>query len=157
MHCKLMSRCATAAPFYTRQTQGLPAEQQDLVYGLIKLPNISQEDFILVKSDGMPTYHFANVVDDYEMRISHVLRGEVRVCPSLNTRPPGPVTWKGLKTCALPRQEWIPSTPKHLALYQAFGWQAPQFAHMPILVNPDGSKLSKRSGDVKVLDYIVGA
>ena len=52
-------------------------------------------------------------------------------------------------------QEWIPSTPKHLALYKAFGWSAPQFAHMPILVNPDGSKLSKRSGDVKVLDYIV--
>lgn len=75
----------------------------------------------------MPTYHFANVVDDHHMRISHVLRGE----------------------------EWIPSIPKHLALYSAFGWKAPAFAHMPILVNPDGSKLSKRSGDVKVSDYIV--
>lgn len=52
-------------------------------------------------------------------------------------------------------QEWIPSTPKHLALYNAFGWQAPKYAHMPILVNPDGTKLSKRSGDVKVLDYMV--
>ena len=52
-------------------------------------------------------------------------------------------------------QEWIPSTPKHLALYSAFGWEPPHYAHMPILVNPDGTKLSKRSGDVKVLDYIV--
>jgi glutamyl-tRNA synthetase len=110
------------------QNQGLPSEQHDLVYGTLKLPSIPLEDFILVKSDKMPTYHFANVVDDHEMRISHVLRGE----------------------------EWIPSTPKHLALYRAFGWEEPKFAHMPILVNPDGSKLSKRSGDVKVLDYIVG-
>lgn len=75
----------------------------------------------------MPTYHFASVVDDHDMQVSHVLRGE----------------------------EWIPSIPKHLALYNAFGWDAPAFAHMPILVNPDGSKLSKRSGDVKVTDYIV--
>ncbi len=52
-------------------------------------------------------------------------------------------------------QEWIPSTPKHIALYKAFDWEAPKYAHMPILVNPDGTKLSKRSGDVKVLDYIV--
>lgn len=112
------------------QNNGLPEEQHDLVYGTIRLPNVGNEDFILVKSDGMPTYHFANVVDDHEMRISHVLRGE----------------------------EWILSTPKHIALYEALGWREsmPSFAHMPILVNPDGSKLSKRSGDVKVSDYIVG-
>ena len=60
------------------QSKGLPEEQHDLVYGLIKLPNLPQEDFILIKSDGIPTYHFANVVDDHEMRISHILRGEVR-------------------------------------------------------------------------------
>ena len=112
---------------FTWQNRGLPPEQYDLVYGTLKLTNSANEDFILVKADGMPTYHFANVVDDHLMQISHVLRGE----------------------------EWIPSTPKHLALYQAFEWQPPAFAHMPILVNPDGSKLSKRSGDVKVLDYIV--
>lgn len=120
-------RLAKGEPFVVRfRSKGLPEEQHDLVYGLIKLPNLQQEDFILIKSDGIPTYHFANVVDDHEMRISHILRGE----------------------------EWIPSTPKHLALYSAFGWEPPRYAHMPILVNPDGTKLSKRSGDVKVLDYI---
>lgn len=79
------------------------------------------------KSDGLPTYHFANVVDDWEMGITHVLRGE----------------------------EWLPSTPKHLALYRALGLEAPVFAHLPLLINPDGSKLSKRAGDVRVEDYIV--
>lgn len=70
----------------------------------------------------MPTYHFANVVDDHEMKISHVLRGE----------------------------EWITSTPRHLALYKAFGWSPPKFAHLPILVGPTGKKLSKRDGDVHI-------
>lgn len=83
------------------------------------------------------------------MHISHILRGEVssEMLPSFTLR-------RSLTLDHLV-QEWIPSTPKHLALYEAFGWSAPQYAHMPILVNPDGTKLSKRSGDVKVLDYMV--
>jgi glutamyl-tRNA synthetase len=84
------------------------------------------DDQILLKSDGFPTYHLANVVDDYHMRITHVIRGE----------------------------EWLSSTPKHILLYNAFGWETPQFAHVPLLLNPDKSKLSKRQGDVAVEDYL---
>jgi len=83
------------------------------------------DDQILIKSDGFPTYHLANVVDDHLMEISHVIRGE----------------------------EWLPSTPKHILLYDAFGWELPVFAHLPLLLNPDRSKLSKRQGDVAVEDY----
>ncbi|GAA5961704.1 hypothetical protein JCM8115_004740 [Rhodotorula mucilaginosa] len=100
--------------------------QEDLIYDPIHYDSLPLEDFVLRKSDGLPTYHFANVVDDYEMGITHVLRGE----------------------------EWLPSTPKHLQLYDALGLPRPQFAHLPLLVNPDGSKLSKRAGDVRVEDYI---
>ena len=84
------------------------------------------DDQVLLKSDGFPTYHLANVVDDYHMGITHVIRGE----------------------------EWLSSTPKHILLYNAFGWDTPQFAHVPLLLNPDKSKLSKRQGDVSVEDYI---
>ncbi|KAI8889990.1 glutamyl-tRNA synthetase [Backusella circina FSU 941] len=101
-------------------------EHKDLVYGTIKFSNKTIDDTILIKSDGYPTYHLANVVDDHLMEISHVLRGE----------------------------EWLSSTPKHLILYKALGWTPPQFAHLPLLLNPDGSKLSKRSGDVHVEQYI---
>ncbi|GAA5940644.1 glutamate--tRNA ligase MSE1 [Sporobolomyces koalae] len=101
-------------------------KQSDLIYDSIDYDHLPIEDFVLRKSDGLPTYHFANVVDDYEMGITHVLRGE----------------------------EWLPSTPKHLQLYEALGLPKPAFAHLPLLVNPDGSKLSKRTGDVKVEDYI---
>lgn len=102
---------------------------EDVVYGRMNFrPDImsgATDDPILMKSDGWPTYHLASVVDDTEMRISHVLRGE----------------------------EWIPSMPKHLALYEALDVPAPQFVHLPLLINADGSKLSKRSGDVRVEDY----
>ncbi|CEQ42409.1 SPOSA6832_04207 [Sporobolomyces salmonicolor] len=98
----------------------------DLIYDPIQYDSLPLEDFVLRKSDGLPTYHFANVVDDHEMGITHVLRGE----------------------------EWLPSTPKHLQLYDALNLERPQFAHLPLLINPDGSKLSKRAGDVKVEDYI---
>jgi nondiscriminating glutamyl-tRNA synthetase len=81
---------------------------------------------ILIKSDGFPTYHMANVIDDHHMRISHVIRGE----------------------------EWLSSTPKHILLYRYFGWDLPIFAHLPLLLNSDRSKLSKRQGDVSVGDYI---
>ncbi|BGO93591.1 hypothetical protein NBRC10512_004141 [Rhodotorula toruloides] len=100
--------------------------QEDLIYDSIHYDSLPLEDFVLRKSDGLPTYHFANVVDDHEMGITHVLRGE----------------------------EWLPSTPKHMQLYDALGLPRPKFAHLPLLVNPDGSKLSKRAGDVRVEDYI---
>ena len=97
----------------------------DLVKGPVKFDLNLINDPILIKSDGFPTYHFANVVDDYLMGITHVVRGE----------------------------EWLPSIPKHIALYQAFGWNAPQFAHLPLLLNDDKSKLSKRKNDVSVEIY----
>lgn len=98
----------------------------DLIRGDVFFENRLIDDQILMKSDGFPTYHLANVVDDRLMKITHVIRGE----------------------------EWLSSTPKHLLLYEAFGWKAPQFAHMSLLLNPDKSKLSKRQGDVAVEDYL---
>ena len=84
------------------------------------------DDQVLIKSDGFPTYHFAIVVDDHLMEITHELRGE----------------------------EWLPSAPKHVLLYQFFNWKQPKFIHLPLLLNPDKSKLSKRQGDVAVEDYL---
>ncbi|CAO3618728.1 unnamed protein product [Mucor hiemalis] len=101
-------------------------EHKDLVYGNINFSNKTIDDTILIKSDGYPTYHLANVVDDHTMEVTHVLRGE----------------------------EWLSSTPKHILLYKALGWKPPLFAHLPLLLNPDGSKLSKRSGDVHVEQYV---
>jgi len=98
----------------------------DEVYGDIEFDNSSIDHQVLFKSDGFPTYHLANVVDDHLMEISHVIRGE----------------------------EWLPSTPKHILLYKAFGWELPKFAHLPLLLNQDRSKLSKRQGDVAVEDYL---
>ena len=92
----------------------------DIVRGEVIVNARDVDDQILLKSDGFPTYHLANVVDDHLMEISHVIRGE----------------------------EWLPSTPKHVLLYQAFGWDMPKFAHLPLLLNPDKSKMSKRFGDV---------
>ncbi|MBI5530363.1 MAG: glutamate--tRNA ligase [Candidatus Doudnabacteria bacterium] len=99
---------------------------EDLIYGKIVYENQLLDDQVLLKSDGFPTYHLAVVIDDHFMQISHVIRGE----------------------------EWIPSTPKHILLYQAFGWEAPKFAHLPLTLNPDKSKLSKRQGDVAVEDFL---
>ena len=98
----------------------------DLVRGQLEFDSNLIDDQILIKSDGFPTYHFANVVDDHDMDISHVIRGE----------------------------EWVTSTPKHILLYQAFGWETPSFAHLPLILNPDRSKLSKRQGDVAVEDFL---
>ena len=106
--------------------QPVSLDHSDLVYGSMTFPvDLSASDPILLKSDGWPTYHLANVVDDHLMGVTHVLRGE----------------------------EWLPSVPKHLALYAALGLEPPVFAHLPLLVNKDGSKLSKRSGDVHVQAY----
>ncbi len=98
----------------------------DLLRGDITYPNSELEDIILLKSDGFPTYHLANVVDDHLMEISHVLRAD----------------------------EWIPSTPYHQLLYQAFGWDPPIFAHLPVILSPDGKgKLSKRHGATAVREF----
>lgn len=93
---------------------------EDMIRGTVKVNSSLLDDKVLFKSDGMPTYHLANVVDDHLMEITHVIRGE----------------------------EWLPSTPLHQMLYQAFDWAPPQFAHLPLLLKPDGNgKLSKRDGD----------
>lgn len=114
-------------PFVIRQL--IPDEViefNDLIRGEMSFHGKDIDDQVLVKSDGMPTYHLANVVDDHEMEVTHVVRGE----------------------------EWLPSTPKHLWLYKAFGWTPPAFAHLPLLLNADKTKLSKRQGDVAAEDYI---
>jgi len=99
---------------------------KDLIRGNVQFHGKIIDDQVLMKSDGFPTYHLANVIDDHFMGITHVIRGE----------------------------EWLPSTPKHIALYRAFGWQKPEFAHIPLLLNADKTKLSKRQGDVSVESYI---
>ncbi|MEK9158981.1 MAG: glutamate--tRNA ligase, partial [Patescibacteria group bacterium] len=99
---------------------------QDLIHGEVKFENKLIDDQVLVKSDGFPTYHLAHAVDDHLMETSHVIRGD----------------------------EWLSSTPKHLQLFKAFDWSAPAYAHIPLLLNPDRSKLSKRQGDVAVEDYL---
>ncbi len=91
----------------------------------IKFKGSDQEDFVILKSDGFPTYHLANIIDDHLMDITHVIRGE----------------------------EWISSTPKHIFLYESFGWKMPLFAHLPVILGTDRSKLSKRHGAKSVLDY----
>jgi glutamyl-tRNA synthetase len=101
-------------------------EFKDLVRKKVVFESKEIDDQVLIKSDGFPTYHLANVVDDHLMEITHVIRGE----------------------------EWLPSTPKHIVLYHAFGWKPPIFAHLPLLLNEDRSKLSKRQGDVAVEDYL---
>jgi glutamyl-tRNA synthetase len=91
----------------------------------VEWDNSLLDDFILIKSDGFPTYHMANVVDDHLMEISHVMRAE----------------------------EWLPSTPRHLQLYQALGHTPPLFGHLPMILGPDKAKLSKRHGATSVLEY----
>jgi glutamyl-tRNA synthetase len=98
---------------------------KDFLRGTITYQNRILDDLVLLKTDGFPTYHLANVVDDHFMRITHVLRGD----------------------------EWIPSTPRHVLLYQAFGWEPPTFVHLPVILGPDGGKLSKRKGAASVGDY----
>ncbi len=98
---------------------------KDLIRGDVEFDNERIDDQILLKSDGFPTYHLANVVDDHLMQISHVLRAE----------------------------EWVSSTPKHVLLYQAFGWDVPTFCHLPLLRNTDKSKISKRKNPTSLKYY----
>jgi glutamyl-tRNA synthetase len=115
----------------------VPENQQvifdDLIRGTVSFHTSELDDQVLLKSDGLPTYHLANVVDDHTMAISHVIRGE----------------------------EWLSSAPKHILLYRAFGWDAPQMAHLPLIMSPAGGKLSKRNAEalgipVNVRDYVSG-
>ncbi len=102
-------------------------EFTDLIRGKIEIESSNIDDQVLLKSDGFPTYHLAVVVDDYLMQITHVMRGE----------------------------EWISSTPKHILLYRAFGWQPPVYAHIPVFLNPDGQgKMSKRKGTVAAQSFL---
>ncbi|PCI75752.1 hypothetical protein COB21_05350 [Candidatus Aerophobetes bacterium] len=96
-----------------------------MIKGRIETPWADVDDQVLVKSDGFPTYHLANVVDDHLMEITHIIRGD----------------------------EWLSSTPKHALLYDAFGWKRPQFLHMPLLLGSDGKKLSKRKNPTSAFFY----
>lgn len=133
-HCRKLtmderqSRLDAGMPYVIRMKipdDDLQLTFKDAIHGEVSIPYENLDDQIIMKSDGFPTYHLANVVDDHLMRISHVIRGE----------------------------EWLPSTPKHILLYTYFGWEVPVFAHLPLLLNEDRSKLSKRQGDVAVEDY----
>lgn len=99
---------------------------EDVIRGRVEMDAAQSDDQVILKSDGFPTYHLAAVVDDHYMEISHAIRGE----------------------------EWLSSTPKHLWLYECLGWAPPQWVHLPLILNPDRSKLSKRMNDVAVESYI---
>ncbi len=133
-HCRALARDEAAARVAAGESHvvrlAVPDGEEiafdDMVRGTVRIQSGTVDDQVLIKTDGFPTYHLASVVDDHLMRITHVIRGE----------------------------EWLPSTPKHILLYRAFGWTPPRFAHVPLLLNPDKSKLSKRQGDVAVEDYM---
>ena len=118
---------AAGLPFVIRLKVPLSGECvfDDAVKGRITCPWADIDDQVLLKSDGFPTYHLANVVDDHMMKITHVIRGD----------------------------EWMSSTPKHVCLYEAFGWKAPTFMHMPLLLGKDGKKLSKRKNPTSIFYF----
>jgi len=132
-HCRYLSQEERAK----KQAEGIipvvrfkiPLDGQtrfnDLIRGEVAFENNTLDDFVLLKSDGYPTYHLANVIDDHLMEISHVLRAE----------------------------EWLSSVPRHLLLYQALGFEPPQFAHLPMILGTDRAKLSKRHGAVSITEY----
>ncbi len=115
------------APFVIRFK--MPAEGNssldDIIFGHLEFENRLYDDFVALKSDGFPTYHLASVVDDHHMGITHVTRAK----------------------------EWLSSIPRHVQLYSAFGWDMPEFAHLPVILAPDKTKLSKRHGAASVMDY----
>jgi glutamyl-tRNA synthetase len=115
-------RLEAGEPFTVRMKmpRNIDVKFEDEIRGWVTVNTNNLDDKVLFKPSGMPTYHLANIVDDHLMEISHVIRGE----------------------------EWLPSAPLHILLYEAFGWQAPKFAHLPLILRPDGKgKLSKRDGD----------
>ncbi len=133
MHCRSLSsreikrHDEKGDPFVIRLKTPLTGETtfKDEIRGTIKTSNSIIDDFVIIKSDGFPTYHLANVIDDHLMKITHVIRGD----------------------------EWIPSTPKHIILYNAFGWKPPVFAHVPVILAHGGGKLSKRHGSTMVREF----
>lgn len=121
-HDEVQRRLDAGEPYVIRMKmpRNKDVRFEDIIRGWVVVNTNNLDDKVLYKSDGMPTYHLANIVDDHLMKISHVIRGE----------------------------EWLPSAPLHVLLYEAFGWDCPQFAHLPLLLRPDGNgKLSKRDGD----------
>lgn len=132
-HCRNLDpeevarRLATGEPHVVRMKvpDGRTITINDAIRGQVTFDSSLVDDQVLLKTDGFPTYHLAAVVDDHLMQITHVIRGE----------------------------EWLSSTPKHILLYEYFGWEPPTFAHVPLIINADGKKLSKRDGDVSVESY----
>ncbi|MBQ7503582.1 glutamate--tRNA ligase [bacterium] len=132
-HCRSLSkeevqeRLAKGEPYVIRMK--IPDNRtitfNDVVRGEVSFESSLVDDQVLIKTDGFPTYHLAAVVDDHLMEITHVIRGE----------------------------EWLSSTPKHILLYEYFGWEPPRFVHVPLIINESGKKLSKRDGDVSVESY----
>lgn len=124
---EIKSRIDAGLPYVIRLKVPLTGECiiNDGIKGRSVYPWADVDDQVLIKSDGFPTYHLANVVDDHLMKITHVIRGD----------------------------EWLSSTPKHLCLYEAFGWEPPQFMHMPLLLGKDGKKLSKRRNPTSIFYY----
>lgn len=119
---EVQRRLDAGEPYVVRMKmpRNIDVRFEDEIRGWVVVNTNNLDDKVLFKSDGMPTYHLANIVDDHMMEISHVIRGE----------------------------EWLPSAPLHVLLYEAFGWDCPKFAHLPLLLKPDGNgKLSKRDGD----------
>lgn len=132
-HCRNLSEAeitendSKGIPYTVRLKVPLTGEcvYQDAIKGRLTFPWADVDDQVLLKSDGFPTYHLANVVDDHLMEITHVIRGD----------------------------EWMSSTPKHVLLYEHFGWDAPTFLHMPLLLGMDGKKLSKRKNPTSIFFY----
>lgn len=118
------------SPYVIRFKMPLDGEThyRDLIRDEISFDNKNIDDFVIIKSDGYPTYHLASVVDDHAMEITHIMRSD----------------------------EWVSSTPKHVQLYKALNYEMPIFAHLPIILGPDKSKLSKRHGSVSIMDYKSG-
>ena len=133
-HCLKLSKeevqkkLANGEPYVIRQKMPDTGTTsfEDVVYGTITVDNSVLEDQILIKSDGLPTYNFANVIDDHLMRITHVVRGS----------------------------EYLSSTPKYNLLYKAFGWEIPTYVHLPLITKTDGAKISKRAGDASFEDLM---
>jgi glutamyl-tRNA synthetase len=133
-HCRFLSTEEKAAkeksddPYVIRIAVPLDGETvvNDLVRGAITFQNALQNDQVMIKSDGFPTYHFAAIVDDHEMQITHVMRAD----------------------------EWIATSPLHVLLYQFFQWEQPVWVHLPNVLGASGKKLSKRDGDVSITDYL---
>ena len=121
-HDQVEERLAKGDPYVIRikMPRNEEVKFEDIIRGWVSVNTNNLDDKVLFKSDGMPTYHLANIVDDHLMEITHVIRGE----------------------------EWLPSAPLHVLLYRYLGWEMPQFAHLPLILKPDGNgKLSKRDGD----------